>query len=138
MNKKLGLLVLIPLLSFMLVPVATASSKVTPSEPSGVWVYAFVSCGSSSEFSQRAGASLHYQGHTLDVLCTPGNEHGEDYEWFVTGQSTFTATVFAAGHHYTVTQSFGINDCGSSIYGKQETNAAEGVFDIAACFVPFE
>jgi len=137
MNKKLGLLVLLPLLSFMLVPVATASTRVTPSSDTVV-VYAFVSCEASNLYSQRSGASLHYQGHTIDVLCTPGNEHFADYEFLVGGNPTFTATVFAAGHHYTVTQSFGVNDCGSSIYGKQETNAAEGVFDIAACFVPFE
>ena len=136
MNKKLGLLVLLPLVSFMLVPVATAATRVTPGVTS-VEVYGFVACYSDGGYGQKSGASLTYAGYTIDVLCTQGNDH-EAYlpPIFVTGNPKFTATVFAQGHHYTVSAHFGINDCDSSVYGKQESNYAEGVFDISACFVP--
>jgi len=141
MNKKLGLLVLLPLVSFMLVPVATAATRVTPSTPTGVDVFGFVACQAFN--GQKSGASLTYAGYTIDVLCTSGNEH-EAYlpPIFVTGNPKFTATVFSQGHHYTVSAHFGINNCDSSIYGKQEVYSGivddytVGVFDISACFIP--
>jgi len=138
MNKKLALLALIPLVSFMLVPVVTATTKVTP-ESTGDWIYAYVACNSEPGYHSYAGASLTFGHNTpIVVLCAPGNEDVIHYaEWFATGMAKYTATVFAGGNHYTVSGKFGINNCGSSIYGKQENEVSVGVFDMAACFIPF-
>jgi len=134
MNTKLAVLALLPLMGFMLVPVAVASS--TPTEPHTITVYAYVYCSSNSEGRQNSGASLNYLGTTLVVFCTPGNDHTAYGEWSVGVMYAFTATMFAGGHHYTITGKFGVNNCGSTIYQKQETHTAEGVIDLSACFIP--
>jgi len=140
MSNKLALLALIPLMSFMLVPLATAAS--TPSIPTGVWVYGYVQCESNSGSGVSSGASLTYAGHTINILCHQGGIGSKDlnhgYGLFITGEARYTATVFAGGQHYTEKGTFGINDCGSSLYGKQDAvksgvEVAYGSFDLNAC-----
>jgi len=142
MNNKLALLALIPMVSFLLVPVVAATSAPTPNVY-GVWVYGWVECGSNGGSGLPSGASLHYAGlPTIAVTCIPGQSHeaalNDGYPVFIAGQPHYTATVFAGGHHYTERGTFGINDCGSSLYGKQDAvkageEVAYGVFDLNTC-----
>jgi hypothetical protein len=126
MNKKLALLLLTPLVaSFMLVPLATATS-------SKLEVNIYVGCYSNADYNQRAWASLTYDGHTIAIICTPGVENSVSTNVWVGNQASFTATVFAQGHHYTETGKFGVNNDGSSIYGKQDGSESYAYFDLNA------
>ena len=112
MNKKLALLALIPLMSFLLVPIASAEGG------HSVGVTVFVRCSSNEASGVTSGASLTYNGHTLVVLCTQGNNHSNEICIDVSYQLRFTATAFAGGHTSSDKGTFGINNYGGAVYGE--------------------
>jgi len=136
MNNKLALLALIPLVSFMLVPVVTAAS--VPSSNT-IAVGATVSCESYPGSGVTSGAWLTYAGETIAISCTQGNIHSVNGLWpVIGGQASYTATVFAGRNHYTEHGKFGVNNCGSTLYGKQDAvkygeEVAYGTFQMTAC-----
>ena len=112
MNKKLALLALIPLVSFLVVPIAVADGG------HYVGVTVFVRCNSDSGSGVTSGATLTYNGYTLVVLCTQGNGHSNEICIDVSYQLRFTATAFAGGHTSSDKGTFGIDNPGSAVYGE--------------------
>jgi hypothetical protein len=89
---KLAVLLVIPLLAFMVLPVATVHA-VTPNAEVGV------SCDSDS--SVQTGASVTFAGHSVVVLCSPGAEHEVNVCFVLSASGKFAATMTAGGLSFT-------------------------------------
>ena len=118
MSKKLALLALLPMVSFVLIPVATANS--------GLPIYLNVSCENTG--GPTAGVSLTYHGTTLAIVCPHGTEKELDTYVWAGRMFTFTATIFVGGSHQTIKGSFGVSDyctlTGTSLYSQNEESNA--------------
>jgi len=103
MNTKPLLLLLIPLLAFMVFPVATAHS-VAPNAEVGV------KCDSIG--SVQTGASITFAGHSAVVLCSPGVTHEVNVCLVLTASGKFTAKMTAGGLYLTQKGTFTSTDGG--------------------------
>jgi hypothetical protein len=74
MKKILALVMLLPLLSFLVVPVATVRAS------TGFDAEIYVSCVGSS---YSASATLTYSGHTVSISCAPSTSYIYHYSCFV-------------------------------------------------------
>jgi hypothetical protein len=124
LNKQLGLLLLIPMLSMLALPVfATSSTTVTHTYPyPGVTLY--VHCYTDGSGSPASGASITFQGHTVIVLCPSGTgepgKYSVDLCLPISATSKFTATTFAGGFHNKQTGTFGPGY--GEVFGEQESS----------------
>jgi len=98
-KKTLGLIMLLPLLSFVLVPMA--SVQATHSFDAEI----YVACETST---YATSASLIYSGHTVTISCPPSTSYrAEDVCFTVTRTTNYTAATSANGVANTFTGKMG-------------------------------
>jgi hypothetical protein len=87
-KKIIVMLALIPMLTFMAVPVATVTA-VNPSH----YVQIFVGCWSNYYYGGTSAATVTYAGHTVSVSCAPGDENYNSICVYVTHSYKFVSAM---------------------------------------------
>jgi len=123
MEKKLALLLLVPLLSFLVVPMATVSAHYP-----NVTLYTWCR---DSDYYYSTSATITIHGVQVEAYCPPG--YGETYYdgegtcLYLSSPAKFTVTAVATGSLYKLTGTFSSHS--GAIFGSRSGGVLPGPGD---------